>query len=131
MLRSLLILPCAAFFAWLGSMALRHPRELLRGFGIEVDGVDGMNEIRAVYGGFPLVMSLGLLLSLWRVELRVVVPLAVAFAMLGMAVGRLISIAADHSAGRLPIVFLAVEALVAAALVAAVMVPNTNPLEKA
>jgi hypothetical protein len=121
MLKAVLILPCAAFFAWLGWMALRHPRELLRGFGIEVDGVDGMNEIRAVYGGFPLFMSLGLLLSLFRAELRVIVPLAVAAAMLGMAAGRTISFAMDKSAGRLPVMFLAIEVAVAAVLIAAAM----------
>lgn len=126
MLRLLLILPCIAFFAWLGSIALRHPRELLRGFGIEVEGVDGMNEVRAVYGGFPLAMALSLLFSLFRAELHPIAPLAVATAMLGMAAGRVISAAIDQSAGRLPTVFLAVEVAIATALVAAAMTTRSK-----
>ena len=121
MFKALLILPCAAFFAWLASMAFLHPRGLLRGFGIEVEGLDGMNEIRAVYGGFPLIMALGLVLSLWRPDLRVAAPLAVAFAMVGMAAGRVVSAAVDQGAGKLPIAFLIIELGIAGALGTAAM----------
>lgn len=121
MFRALLILPCAAFFTWLASMAFLYPRGLLRGFGIEVEGLDGMNEIRAVYGGFPLIMAFGLVLSLWRADLRVTAPLAVAFAMVGMAVGRVVSVAVDQGAGKLPVTFLIIELGIAAALGTAVM----------
>lgn len=116
MFKALLILPCAAFFVWLASMAFLYPRGLLRGFGIEVEGLDGMNEIRAVYGGFPLIMAIGLVLSLWRADLRVAAPLAVAFAMVGMAAGRVISAAVDQSAGKLPVTFLIIEIGIAVAL---------------
>lgn len=119
MLRTLLVLPCVAYFGWLAVMAMLHPGQLLRSVGIEVAGIDGMNEIRAVYGGFPLVMALGLLVSLIRSELLLAASLAVATAMLGMVAGRVISIAVDQSAGRLPVIFLVIEMAIAAALLAA------------
>jgi hypothetical protein len=122
MLKVMLVLPCAAFFGWLGVMALRYPSGLLRGFGITVAGPDGFSEIRAVYGGFPLMMSGLLLLSLFRPELRNPVALGVAAASLAMAAGRLISAGLDQRIGRLPAIFMALELTVAAALIAASLV---------
>lgn len=46
---------CAAFFyGVIGVSAMIRPRNLLQGFGIEANEPEGRNEIRAVYGGFPL-----------------------------------------------------------------------------
>lgn len=122
MLKIILIAPCAAFFGWLGVMALRYPSGLLRGFGIVAEGPDAANEIRAVYGGLPLMMSAALLISLVRPELRNPAALAVAAASLGMALGRMISAGLDHKIGRLPASFFAIELAVAAALVGAYLV---------
>jgi dolichol kinase len=122
MLKIILIAPCAAFFGWLGVMALRYPSGLLRGFGIVAAGPDAANEIRAVYGGLPLTMSAALLVSLVRPELRNPAALAVAAASLGMALGRVASAVIDQKFGRLPVTFFVVELGVAAALVGAYLV---------
>lgn len=119
MIKILLIAPCAAFFAWLGVMALRFPGGLLGGYGIKVSTVDGFNEIRAVYGGLPLVWSGLLFLSLARPELRTPVALVVGAGAGGMVAGRLISAAIDMGLGRLPGIFLGIELVVAVALLAA------------
>jgi len=116
MIKSLLILPCAGFFAWLGYLALRYPGGLLGSYGIKVPGPDGFNEIRAVYGGLPLVWSGLLLLSLFRPDLRTPVALVVGAGCIGMAAGRVISAGVDQTLGRMPTIFLAVELAVAAAL---------------
>lgn len=120
MIRKLLILPSIAFFAWLGVMALIYPGGLLGGYGIKVPGIDGYNEIRAVYGGIPLGFAAVLSIGLFRPELRSGICLAVAAAAWGMALGRLFSATIDRSLGTYPFIFLLVELLVAIMLTAAV-----------
>jgi Domain of unknown function (DUF4345) len=119
--RELLVIPCAGYFAWLGVNGLRRPRTLLRIFGIEVSSADGAAEIRAVYGGFPVVTAGALLASLvWR-ELDVAVAVAVAAAMVGMVLGRLASYVVDRSLSKAAVVFLVIDVVVALALVGAAL----------
>lgn len=122
MITILLILLCAAYFGWLGAMAMFLPGRLLSGYGIKVSGPDGFNEIRAVYGGLPLMWSGLLLLSLWRPQLHTDVALSVAAAAFAMAAGRVISACIDGKLGRFPAIFLAAELAVLAALVGSVLV---------
>lgn len=124
MLKILLILPCAGFFAWLGVMALGFPGGLLGGYGIKVSTPDGFNEIRAVYGGLPLVWAGLLFLSLLRPELRNPVALVVGAGCVGMVAGRLVSVGIDQGLGRLPAIFLLIELAVAAALIGSAYVKS-------
>ena len=100
------------FYAALGLAALARPRRLLADFGIVVGGRDGCNEIRAVYGGFPLaVAGLLLLAQFGSTNLRDGILLSPAVATLGMAVGRVISAIIDGGIGRYPAVFIGIEVL--------------------
>lgn len=123
-IRTLLVLPCAAFFGWLGIMAVSFPGALLSGFGIKVSSPDGFSEIRAVYGGLPLMMSGLLLLGLFWPRLRTSASLGVAAASLGMAAGRLVSAYLDRELGRFPGIFLGVELTVLTALLASTLVKS-------
>ncbi|MGH6781029.1 MAG: DUF4345 family protein [Sphingomonadaceae bacterium] len=120
MARKLLILPSIFFFAWLGIMALLYPAGLLGGYGITVPGIDGFNEIRAVYGGIPLGFAAILSAGLIRPRLRSGICLTVAAAAFGMAAGRILSAAIDQSLGTYPLIFMLVEMTVGATLIAAI-----------
>jgi hypothetical protein len=102
----------ALFYAVLGLVALARPQRLLADFGIVVGGRDGYNEIRAVYGGFPLaVAGLLLLAQFGSTNLREGILLSLAVASLGMAVGRIVSAIMDGGIGRHPAIFIGIEIL--------------------
>jgi Domain of unknown function (DUF4345) len=107
----------AAFYAAIGAAALIEPRRLLRAFGIRADTVDAANEVRAVYGGFPLALAglLGFAALGGRGAEGIV--LAAAASSFGMAAGRIVSALADRKLGRAPALFLALEILVGGVLV--------------
>lgn len=114
-----LVLPVAVFFAGMGAFALLWPKRVVALFGTTSLSVDGRNEVRAVYGGFGLAVA-GLLL--WvsaRPVLGAPALLAVAVALLGMALGRLVSRIVDGAAGFYPWLFFAVELLLAGMLLLA------------
>jgi uncharacterized membrane protein YeaQ/YmgE (transglycosylase-associated protein family) len=67
------------------------------------------NEVRAVYGGFGVAIAGLLTASTFYSEVRQGVVLTVAIALFGMAAGRLLSFAIEHSEGHYPMVFLVVE----------------------
>ena len=106
------------FYLTLGMVALIRPETLLSGFGVGVQGRDGRNEIRAVYGGFPLAVAGLLGFSLFHARLSDGILLALAIATLGMAAGRMISALIDRGISRLPAIFIGVELLVAAMIAA-------------
>jgi hypothetical protein len=87
-----------------------------RQFDIPTLTAAGRNEVRAVYGGFGLAMAAGLAAALAVPGLRAGVCLAVAAALAGMAGGRLVSAGIDRTLGRLPALYLMLEAVMAAAL---------------
>lgn len=109
----------AAFFAWLGRLAMLRPGRLLAGFGVVVETADGRNEIRAVYGGFPFALSATLIAAIVVESIRAGVLLTAAAALAGMVAGRLISALLDRSFGRFPKVFAAMEAVLATLLIGA------------
>lgn len=121
-----LLIIAAGYFLVLGILAMRRPRNLLRGFGITAPTVDGQNEIRAVYGGFPLALATVLLLPIARPELLDGIVVTSAAALFGMAAGRLVSASVDRGFGRLPIIFTVVEIAVAAILIAARAAQNVS-----
>jgi Domain of unknown function (DUF4345) len=114
-----LLIIAAAYFLWLGVLAMRRPRNLLRGFGITAPTADGQNEIRAIYGGFPLALAAVLLLPIVRPELLDGIVVTSAAAVLGMVAGRLVSAAVDRSFGRFSLIFTAVEVAIATILIVA------------
>ncbi len=105
------------YFA-LGVAALVMPTRILHGFGITVAGCDGRNEIRAVYGGFPLSVAGLLCAAMVMPHVANGILMAVSVATLGMATGRLLSALLDRRMGKLPMISTIVEIL-AAALIAA------------
>jgi len=114
---ALVLLGCvaASFFA-MGAAALRRPDQVVRLFGTPELTKDGRNEVRAVYGGYGLAMALVLLATLWFPTLRLGVLLTVSMALLGMAVGRLVSAIVDGSPSRIPWFFFFVETFLASLL---------------
>ena len=119
-MRAILIAAASLFYLTLGLTALVRPETLLSGFGIRIQGRDGSNEVRAVYGGFPLAVAGLLSFSLFHVELSDGVFLALAVVTLGMAVGRTISALIDCGIGRLPAILIGIEVLVAAMIAASI-----------
>ncbi len=119
---SLLVIAVAVFFLGMGTVALWRPALVLDLFGTAVTTSEGRNEVRAVYGGYGVATGALLAGSLaMSTSLRSGVLLCVAVALLGMAIGRLVSFGIDGRAGFFPLLFLGVEAaLFASLLVAAV-----------
>jgi hypothetical protein len=117
---NVIIAMVAVFFAGMGIYGLVAPGALLAPFGTRVLSADGRNEVRAVYGGFGLATALALVLAALDVgTLRDGVLVAVALALAGMAVGRVVSMLLERSARFYPtVLYLIVEAGLAAALLA-------------
>ena len=103
----------ALFFSALGIAAMARPHRLLSGFGIDVRGADGANEIRAVYGGFPLGVAGLLLISQFEPDHSSGILLTIAVAAAAMAAGRLASALIDRRIGRLPALFTLFELAIA------------------
>jgi hypothetical protein len=106
------------FYLALGVAALVRPATLLAGFGLPAQGLDARNEVRAVYGGFPIAVAALVLWSLTGASEADGILLALAVASLGMALGRLVSAVLDRGIGRLPVFFVGVELALAAMLAA-------------
>ena len=89
-----LVLLIAAGFAAMGLVAIMRPYDILAQFGVEVDTVEGRNEVRAVYGGFGLAIAAILAVAvLGDPDTRDGILVAVSIALFGMAGGRLASAA--------------------------------------
>jgi len=100
----------------MGVIALLQPSRVTRCFSLATIPADMQNEVRAVYGGFGLAMA-ALLVAATRVEsIKSGVLLSVAVALLGMALGRLVSLLIDRSVGKYPYLFLGLECLLGGTL---------------
>ncbi len=96
----------AVLFAAMGVYALSRPADLLSGFGVSVESVEGRNEVRAVYGGFGVAVAGVLVLAGgWPAAVREGILLAVAIALVGMASGRLVGLAVERPARFYPVWF--------------------------
>jgi hypothetical protein len=111
------IIVAALFYAMIGLAALLRPERLLEGFGILVGTPDSRNEIRAVYGGFPLAVAGLLVFCLTGTPFANGILLALALASGGIAAGRLVSAGIDRQLGLFPAIFTVLE-LIAAGLIA-------------
>jgi uncharacterized protein DUF4345 len=120
-MRDVLTLIMAAGFAAMGLAAFARPRDVLAQFGVSVETAEGSNEVRAVYGGFGLaVAALLTVAALGSPSTAEGILVAVAFALAGMAGGRLIGGALERPRGTYPVwVYFAIEVAGAAALLVA------------
>jgi uncharacterized protein DUF4345 len=116
-----LVLIVAAGFALMGLAALGRPRQVLGQFGVAVDTVDGRNEVRAVYGGFGLaVAALLAVAAIGDPSTGEGIVVAIAFALAGMAGGRLVSSVLERPRSLYPVwVYFLIEVVGAAVLLVA------------
>ena len=106
----------ALLFAAMGLGALVAPDRVTEQFGIPSLTTAGRNEVRAVYGGFGIAMAGMLILASTSPDLRLGVGLTIGVALIGMAVGRLVSAVIDRTLPARPLMYLGVELLVAAVI---------------
>ncbi len=103
-------------FAAMGLGSLFRPEQVLAQFGVSRLDIDGRNEVRGVYGGFGLAIAAILGVAAIDDAMRGGIALTVAVALVGMALGRVISAAIDKGITRIPIVYLVIELVGATAL---------------
>ncbi len=106
----------ALLFAVMGVGALVVPDRVTEQFDVPTLTIAGRNEVRAVYGGFGIVMAAMLIVASTSMDLRLGVGLTIGVALIGMAVGRLVSAVIDRSLPSRPLMYLVVE-LVAAGVI--------------
>jgi Domain of unknown function (DUF4345) len=116
-----LVYGVAAGFAAMGLYALAAPAGVLAIFGVRVETPAGRNEVRAVYGGFGLAVAAVLAVAgAGSGEVSEGILVAVSFALVGMAAGRVVGAALDRPQGLYPVwVMFLVELIGAAALLVA------------
>ena len=90
------ILVVAVFFLGMGVYALAAPAALIRPFGVTVDSPVARSEVRAVYGGFGLAIAAVLGYAAFREgDVQKGILITVAVALVGMALGRIVSAIVD------------------------------------
>jgi hypothetical protein len=119
--KDILVLIIAAGFAAMGLAALARPRDVLAQFGVAVETAEGRNEVRAVYGGFGLAVAAVLAVAaLGNPSTAEGILVAIAFALVGMAGGRLAAAAVERPRSAYPVwTYFAIEVAGAAALLVA------------
>jgi hypothetical protein len=105
-------------FVVMGLGAIVRPVLVTAQFGIVELTLAGRNEVRAVYGGFGVLMAGVLLVALQQAALREGILVAVAAALGGMAAGRLVSALIDRAIDRTPLCYLVLECVMAVTLLA-------------
>jgi len=109
------------FFFGMGMVALAQPERIVRYFGTTELTVDGRNEVRAVYGGFGIVVAGLLAFTFTGTALATGILATLAVSLIGMASGRIVSRLIDGAIGLYPALFIAVELGLAAALLFAAL----------
>ncbi len=113
---SVLVSGVALFFLGMGVVTLAQPERIVRYFGTNELTVDGRNEVRAVYGGFGIVVAGLLAFTLTDTGLATGILVAIGVSLIGMAFGRVVSRLIDGTNGFYPTLFFGVELGLAAAL---------------
>ena len=110
----------AVFFLGMGVYALAAPAALIRPFGIALETPVSRSEVRAVYGGFGLAIAAVLTYAAFRGgDVQKGILITVGAALVGMALGRVVSAVVDDRTSFYPNWFYCiVEAVAAAALFA-------------
>ncbi len=116
---ALLIIPVALFFTGMGLVALYDPTYTLSFFDAGALGPDMRNEVRAVYGGYGLLVGAMLFYCLTRSGLRAGILVAIGLSVAGMALGRVISLMIEPTTTNFPVTFIGVELVMAVMLFAA------------
>jgi len=111
----------ALFFVGMALVAFLIPDTVVALFGIAELPLDGRNEVRAVYGGFGLVIAALLAVAPYWPRFGPGIVLTVAVALFGMAFGRLVSRAIAGGAGFYPWLFLVIEVVLGGVLIGALM----------
>jgi hypothetical protein len=106
----------AALMILMGLAAFARPRQFLVPLGLPAETPDARNEVQAVYGGFGVAIGAVLLAPIWLPTLGNGPALVVAVALGGMAFGRLVA-ALRERIGKVPALFMALEAIGAAVLI--------------
>jgi len=106
----------AAGFLVMGLSGLAKPGQIPSLFGVAELPIDMRNEVRAVYGGFGVAMAILLVLATRNEALYGVVALTVGVALLGMAGGRIVSLAIERCPGKMPYVSIVGECIFGGAL---------------
>jgi hypothetical protein len=114
------ILVIAVFFLGMGVYALAAPGALIRPFGVTLESPVARSEVRAVYGGFGLAIAAALGYAALRGgDVAKGILIAVGVALVGMALGRVVSAIVDARTPFYPNWFYCiVEVLAGAALFA-------------
>lgn len=95
----------ALFFLGMGVLALVRPARLVAPFGITLSGPDARLEVCAVYGGFGIAIAALLGVAALDPAGHGGELLAVAFALFGMAGGRLVGRVRHRPSGFYPVWF--------------------------
>jgi hypothetical protein len=119
-MRDLPIYVAMGAFLLMGVGALARPTLVTAQFGMSELTAAGRNEVRAVYGGFGVLMAGVLVVALQRAELRGGILLTLACALGGMAAGRALSGLIDRRIDRWPLCYLLLEAVLAPLLLSAI-----------
>jgi hypothetical protein len=91
------IVTVATFMTAMGLLAIATPTRFLRFVGSETLGREGRNEVRAVYGGFGIMMGGILLFALQQTDYRSGILLCMGLALVGMSLGRVVSVILDRA----------------------------------
>ncbi len=111
----------ALFFLGMGALGIGAPARILAPFGTADLTIDARNEVRAVYGGFGIVIGVLLIVTAGVPALRAGVLATVGTALAGMAGGRVVSVTIERPSRFYPCWFyLPLEAAMAAVLFAAI-----------
>lgn len=111
----------ALLFVVMALVAFASPATVAAYFGTAELTVDGRNEVRAVYGGFGLVVAGLLAVAPYWPRFGPGILLTVGLSLLGMALGRAVSRAVDGGAGIYPWIFFVVEIVLGGSLLGALM----------
>ena len=109
------ILINVVFFLGMGVCALVRPHFVVSFVKLVPETVDARNEVRAVYGGFGIAVSVLLIAAANDMQIRSGALLTVAVALLGMAAGRVVSLLIERP-GKWPLLFMGMETMLAVLL---------------
>ena len=99
----------ALAFLLMGVVALVSPHSITRWVAITTLPVPARNEVRAVYGGYGVAMAVLLVVCRDQPHWRDGAVVTLSMALLGMAVGRLLSWLVDRRLDRYHALFMVIE----------------------
>ncbi len=109
----------ALAFLLMGLVALVSPHSITRWVAITTLPVPARNEVRAVYGGYGVAISVLLVVCRDQPQWRDGVVVTLSLALLGMAAGRLLSWLVDRRLDRYPALFMGIEVVLGVGLLIA------------